>query len=35
MREPKYIWLIGLVVTVLIVVVPIALVIGGDDHTVA
>jgi octaheme c-type cytochrome (tetrathionate reductase family) len=33
MREPKYIWLIGLVVTVLIVVVPIALVIGSEDHT--
>jgi octaheme c-type cytochrome (tetrathionate reductase family) len=30
MREFKYIWLVGLIVTALIVVVPIALVLGGD-----
>lgn len=33
MREHRYIWLIGLIVTVLIIVVPIALVVGSDDVT--
>lgn len=32
MRENKYIWIIGLIVTLLVVVVPVALVIGSEDE---